>query len=93
MFDSITFDTTENKALYGGIFGGAGLTILSLVCLGVKFCRLRKKKSLLKKKFDESQNAKTPVLCLNVDNEVKRDPDLPPVYNQAVSLEQHQDTL
>lgn len=93
MLDAIKFDTAENKALYGGIFGGVGLTILSLVCLGVRFCRLRKKRNLLRKKFDEKQDGKGPVLCLNVEKEIKRDPDLPPVYNQAVTLEQHQDNL
>ena len=93
MSDTISFDTTENKALYGSIFGGAGLTLLSVVCLGIRFCRLRKKKALLKKKSDGSQDTKEPVLCLNIDSEVRRDPELPPVYNQAVSLEQHHERL
>ena len=92
MYDSISFDTAENKALYGGIFGGAGITLLSFVCLGVKFYRLYRKRKL-RQKFDERKNEGTPELCLNVDSEVKRDPYLPPVYNQTITLEQHHESL
>lgn len=93
MFDTISFDTAENKALYGGILSGAGLTLLSIVCLGVRFCKLRRKRNLLRKKFDESLNINGTVLCLNVDKEVKIVPDLPPMYNQAISLEQQHERL
>jgi hypothetical protein len=93
MFDSITFDTTENKALYGGILGGAGVTVIMVVYLGIRYCRLRRKHRLLRRQFDEKTRAQAPILCLNVEREVKRDPELPPVYNQSVSLEEHQQRL
>jgi hypothetical protein len=85
--DFIKFDTTEEKIQWGGIIGGAGLTlVLTTLCCVIKCREFRhKRKERRAIKALAKEKAEQTVLCI--------EPSAPPAYESAQLMTEVHDKL
>lgn len=80
MFDDISFESTDDKWLWGGVLGGVGVALITTgVVLGC-VCRkcLRDRKASRRTKELYKENARKTVLCVDESPTVTTIPSAPP---------------